>query len=217
MYNNYNDQSEKCINTIDSLSNILIAAVNPDNLDIMNAYSLTTFLCALGCTASCFGNDYYMFLQITNKYNITQETIPFNNFLEAANLIDNYIKSITFDWSEYDSLENAFLRFHSQIKHKIEEFDLFMSSDLFTPDSYATTLTNMLETVKSLLLSLNNAKNKVQNNSNMLSTNRFSPNTINTESTISVADELKKYKGLLDCGAITFDEYNTIKSRLLGF
>lgn len=35
-------------------------------------------------------------------------------------------------------------------------------------------------------------------------------------STVSTADELKKYKDLLDSGAITEDEYNKVKSKLLG-
>lgn len=35
-------------------------------------------------------------------------------------------------------------------------------------------------------------------------------------STVSTADELKKYKDLLDSGAITEEEYNKVKSKLLG-
>jgi predicted Zn-dependent peptidase len=37
-----------------------------------------------------------------------------------------------------------------------------------------------------------------------------------TTNTLSVADELKKFKELLDMGAITQDEFDTKKKELLG-
>lgn len=39
---------------------------------------------------------------------------------------------------------------------------------------------------------------------------------IQSKETSSIADELKKYNDLLECGAITKDEYDKIKSNLLG-
>ena len=41
-------------------------------------------------------------------------------------------------------------------------------------------------------------------------------NVTNQTKTESVADEIKKYKDLLDSGAITEEEYNTKKKELLG-
>ena len=44
----------------------------------------------------------------------------------------------------------------------------------------------------------------------------FRPKAARAASIISMADELKKYKDLLDSGAITQDEYNAKKKQILG-
>ena len=71
-------------------------------------------------------------------------------------------------------------------------------TEMLVIDSKTKVITEMANIVKSLISEINNVSN-----------------TVNNASNISTADEIRKYKELLDCGAITEEEFNAKKKELL--
>ena len=110
----------------------------------------------------------------------------------------------SYDYIDYQPCDNndyGFIRFRkSRAEGRMEEDVLFFFSDDDTKYEHAyTNIVDGLEEVQHLAMIADSQKSAIENQING-----------------SVADEILKYKNLLDIGAITQEEYDVKKKQLLG-